>query len=126
MLFKTSVGATNTQQNNFDHILVAFSFPIRDSLFDTMTRSSLCLLPLCLALVVNIPSACGFAPRARVLKSTHLHTVLASTRSSVIHDKDQEETLLKHYRLTPKITTVNSMDDFITFLGEDERLCVVK
>jgi hypothetical protein len=86
-----------------------------------MTRSSLCLLPLYLALVRH--SACGFVSRSpRVWKSTV--TQLAST--SVLHEEGHDEKLHKPYGLTSKITTINSMDDFLQFLGEDERLCVVK
>lgn len=91
-----------------------------------MTRSSLYLLPLCLALTFH--SACGFVSRAprtfsRLVERIPTQTVLAS---SVLHDEHQDEILHKHYGLTPIITTVKNMEDFLTFLGEDERLCIVK
>ena len=91
-----------------------------------MTRCFLSLLSLSLAL--SFHSACGFVSRApsvfsRIVPVAPTHSVLAI---SIWHNDHQDEKLHKNYGLTPSITTVKNMEDFLTFLGEDERLCVVK
>lgn len=95
-----------------------------------MTRSSLYLLPLYLAL--SFHSACGFVlsrassafSRLVPIVPTHHHTLLAI---SIWHqDEKLHNNNNNNYGSTPSITTVNNMEDFLTFLGEDERLCVVK
>jgi hypothetical protein len=92
-----------------------------------MTRFSVCLLPLYLAL--SFHSACGFVlsrasgafSRRVPIVPTHHHTVLAIS----IWHQDEKLHNSNNYGLTPSITTVKNMEDFLTFLGEDERLCVV-
>ena len=93
----------------------------RQFLFDmTMARSTLFVLSLCLGLTLQ--SALGFV----VSPQKSIHRSDSSSLSFFRGTRHTEQANVETRLHAPKITQVNKMEDFLKFLGEDDRLCVVK
>ena len=86
-----------------------------------MTLSSFLVVSLCA--VLTLQSVCSFVvvPQKSIHRSNYCTLSLFGRGAKEAHSGHD---LRVHG--TPKITEVNKMDDFLKFLGEDDRLCVVK
>lgn len=89
-----------------------------------MTPSSLLAVLLCVAMTLQ--SVCSFtiAPQKSVYRQNHCTFLSLFGRGAKQATDDGEPSA--RIRGTPKITEVHKMDDFLKFIGEDDRLCVIK